>query len=279
MADTCIRFVQFPHPGTEHVSYRHGRRAWPLASAAHRRTFLSGGGAFRWKVDGSDEQGDLQFWGEWEGEARVVRALDAGPQMPRWLCRPESNGQLPESDDGTPPQNTDPFVWGEAMRYSVCRQPTNRKLRELAPGSLVLFGSSLAGAFVVDTVFVVAGSFAHSRRDYRELARRTSAEHMRATIEPWYGWETDDDTVLRMYVGATPASTVEGMFSFVPCLPADAGGFARPEIRLPGLVNPNLRMQAACVSFDDAGAMRQVWNEVTRQIVESGLALATRIEL
>jgi hypothetical protein len=38
-------------------------------------------------------------------------------------------------------QNTDPLVFGDRFLYSNCRQGRNRKLRELAPGSLVVFGS------------------------------------------------------------------------------------------------------------------------------------------
>ena len=70
-------------------------------------------------------------------------------------------------------------------------------------------------------------------------------QHLRATLDPWHGWGTD--ATYRLYIGATPDDPVEGMFSYVPCRPADAdrSGFARPAITLPGLINPNLRMQAS----------------------------------
>jgi hypothetical protein len=80
-----------------------------------------------------------------------------------------------------------------------------------------------------------------------------------------------------MYVGATPANTINGMFSFVPCLPADADGFPRPDIRHE-LVNPNLRMQASCTTFDEPGSVAAVWNEIVRQVLEADLALATQLK-
>ncbi len=278
-ASSVLRIVQFPHPGPEHVPPPDGRRPWQRGIAPHRRTFLSSWGTYRWRAEGPDERGEIEFWGEWEGEATVERPLPGESPYPRWLCRPNPNGAPPESEDGSPPQNTDPFVWGDGFRYSVCRQPTNRKLRSLAPGSLILFGSSLGGEFVLDTVFVVADSTPHSRRTFRELARATSPVHMRATIEPCHGWQTDVETIFRMYIGATPLDTKAGMFSFVPCLPAKADGFPRPEIRLPGLINPNLRMAANCTEPSSLDEVAEVWREVVRQVFEAELALANRLDL
>jgi hypothetical protein len=274
--DGVVRFVQFPHPGSEHVPPADGYRRWQRGDAPHRRTFVVSDGTYRSTAEGPDRRDEVQFWGEWEGAASTVRRLGHDPPYPRWLCRPQPYAQQPVSDDGTPPQNTDPFVWGDAMRYSVCRQPTNRKLRNLAPGSLILFGSSLGGEFVLDTVLVVAEAVPHSRTDHKHLP--TSPHHMRATIEPWYGWDINE-TIFKMYVGATPANPIEGMFSFVPSLPADADGFPRPDIRLPLLVNPALRMQAACTTFDNPGDVAPAWNEVVRQVLTADLALATQLDL
>ena len=64
------------------------------------------------------------------------------------------------------------------------------------------------------------------------------------------------------------------MFSFVPCLPADAGrAFARPRIELDGLIRPNLAMQARTCAVRDLGELRAIWDRVVDQVLEQGLVL------
>jgi hypothetical protein len=64
-------------------------------------------------------------------------------------------------------QNTDPWVWGDRMIYSNCKQvfgperrPTfmQRLTQRLTRGSVIRFGSTIDGEFCVDTVFVVASA-------------------------------------------------------------------------------------------------------------------------
>ena len=276
-----VRFVQFPHPGPEHDPGTSGIRPWPRGDEAHKRTFMQSPATYRGSIDGDDQHGDVAFWGEWEGEARLVTALEPTPRGPRALCLPNPHGASPPPNEkGTPPQNTDPFVWGDAIRYSACRQPTNRKLRNLGRGSLILFGSSVGGAFVLDTVLVVAGWVEHSREGFRQqLAGVTSDEHMRATLEPWHGWKSDQ--TLRLYIGATPANPVDGMYSFVPCRPAagSRSGFPRPAIELDGFIKPDLRMQAGSSEPQELSVVPALWRQVAGQVLEAGLALATRLDL
>ncbi|HEY8644880.1 MAG TPA: hypothetical protein VIL77_03275 [Gaiellaceae bacterium] len=279
-AEGDVRFVQFPHPGPEHTAGPSGIRPWPLGSEPHRRTFMQSQATYRRAIDGGDQHGDVAFWGEWEGEAQLVTALEPTPRGPSWLCAPNPHGAPPPPDEeGTPPQNTDPFVWGDTMRYSACRQPTNRKLRNLGRGSLILFGSSVGGAFVLDTLLVVAGWAEHSRETFRhQLAGVTSEEHMRATLGPWHGWNTDQ--TFRLYVGATTANPVEDMYSFVPCQPAaGARGFPRPAIEIEGLIKPDLRMQTGSSEPLELSALQTLWRNTAGQVLDDGLALATRLDL
>lgn len=160
-----VRLVQFPHPGAEHNMPASGRRLWKLGREDHARTFLLSPGTYRSAVQAEDQHGEVAFWGEWEGAVDLVTEVDRVPGGPRWLCRPDPHAVEPSSDDGTPPQNTDPFVWGNAIRYTFCRQPGNGKLRRLGRGSVILFGSSLDHRFVLDAVIVVAGWIEHRRRD------------------------------------------------------------------------------------------------------------------
>lgn len=252
-------------------------RSWKLGDEAHRRTFLLSPGTYRDGIGGAEHRGELAFWGEWEGGVDLISEVDPIESGPRWLCRPDPRAPYPRSEDGTPPQNTDPFVWGDRFRYTFCRQRGNGKLRRLGRGSLVLFGSSLQHRFVLDTVLVVAGWVEH--RKPRDLIGRTDDAHMRATIDPMYGWG-DDKRTYRLYFGATPDDPVEGMFSFVPARPAagSASGFARPAIYFDDLINPDTRMQARVrdVGIDK---LPQLWQAVTDAVTEEGLVLATELKL
>ena len=78
-------------------------------------------------------------------------------------CDPVANGSAHSRARASPEgfrQNTDPWVFGNSFLYSNCKQLTPRgnpsALQGLSRGSLVLFGSSTGGRFVIDTVFVVA---------------------------------------------------------------------------------------------------------------------------
>jgi hypothetical protein len=222
----------------------------------------------------------LCFWGEWEAQARLVTELDPIPEGPRYLCAPDVNGRPQRNAAGSPPQNTDPFVWGDFMAYVGCRQPTNRKLRALGRGSLILFGSNLGGRFVLDTTFVVAGSVEHDCSNFnRALKGVASKGSLRFGVAPFHGWGKEG--MLRYYVGATPSSAVSGMYSFAPCRPAAGArsSFARPAISLDGFVSANLRQQARSsdpLAVVDAAT---AWQRVVEQVVEQGLALGTRFEL
>lgn len=270
-----VRLVQFPHPGKEHP-VPSGKAPWRRGNAAHRRTFLLSDATYRLGAAGEDRHGEVAFWGEWEGPTDVVTELDPVPGGPQWLGRPDPSEVPPVFDDGTPPQNTDPFVWGDAIRYTFCRQPTNRKLRRLGRGSLILFGSNIQHRFVLDTVLVVAGWIDHARS--ADLRGITDDAYMRATVEPMYGW--GEGKPHRLYVGATPANPVNGMFSFVPCRPGSGRDvrFARPAIELNGWIDRNLRMQARMSERPDHEIVA-AWADVVAAVQTAGIALATRLSL
>ena len=140
--------VQFPHPGGEH---RPRGEDMDWNRGPHHRKFLRATGTY---LDaGGVQRGPITFWGEWEPQSRVVESYPPGLRDgPRWLHEPW--WEVPRHRRLL--QNTDPLVFGDRFRYSNCRQTRNAALRRLPPGSLVLFGSALRGAFVLDTVFVVA---------------------------------------------------------------------------------------------------------------------------
>lgn len=271
-------FRQFPHPGKEHNVGPSDVRHWPRGDELHRRTFLQSPAVYRTTLDGPEQRGEVVFWGEWEGEARLITKLEPTAERPRFV--PNPHGDPPVAADGTPPQNTDPFVWGDAIAYMGCRQPSNKKLRGLGRGSLILFGSNLAGRFVLDTALVVAGWAEHDCDTFDEkLAGVASEAHMRAGLAPFHGW--GEKGTLRYYAGATPANPVFGMYSFVPVRPADGAtsGFARPPIELDRFIEPNLRQQVRSSEPVDLATVARLWRQVVGQVLDRELALATRLDL
>ena len=277
--DGDVRFVQLPHPGPEHKVDESGVRPWRTSKDAHGRTFLASKAHYRMNLNEENQVGDVAFWGEWEGEAKLDLRMRPTSEGPLWLCRPNPYGKPPSQERGGP-QNTDPFVWGDCFVYSICRQPGNQKLRSLGRGSVILFGSSVAKKFVIDTVLVVADWIEYDRTTSRErLGWVTSAEHMRAATEPLC--ESAGNEAFRCYFGATPTDPVSGMYSFVPCKPyAGAGsGFARPAVDLPELIKPRLTQQAGSSEPKPIVELFALWQKVVDQVLQQGLALGTRFEL
>lgn len=215
--DGEVRFVQLPHPGPEHEVDESGDRPWLTSKEKHGRPFLVSKAHYRMNLNKENQVGDVAFWGEWEAEAKLDLRIAPTIGEPLLLCRPNPHGKPPSHERGNP-QDTDPFVWGECFVYSICRQSGNQKLRGLGRGSLILFGSSVAKKFVIDKVFFVAEWIEYGRTTSRErLGGITSAEHMRAAIEPLC--ESAGNATFRCYFGATPIDPVSNMYSLVPCKP------------------------------------------------------------
>ena len=183
-------------------------------------------------------------------------------------------------------QNTDPFVFGPRFLYTGCQQHTNQgrsetQLRRLTRGSVILFGSCRGDRFVLDTVFVVADHLDHGVADHqRILAGEVPEEYWTVTMGPWYA-DGGGTQSFRLYRGATPDEPVAGMFSFTPCLPTEGGAqrFPRPEIRLPGVITPQLRQGKKIAKFDSLEPLRELWAQVLLQVEDAGLAAAARVAM
>jgi hypothetical protein len=249
---TNIRFVQFPHPGREHQPGRDGKgKAWNWlknpngTDNSHARTFFQVDGVR--VTDGGPVRGPLWAWGEWEAEARVIRSLTGSGREPTTLFEPY---WIPK-DSFENLHNTDPFVFG-GFFYTDCKQGTSPSLismLQLDVGSVILFGSGFGDAgkdcWVLDTVLVVGDCVDHDVTNYQErLHNRVPDGYEQVVLGPTYGEHAGNRHLpRRLYIGATHAEPLEGMFSFFPCIaPGDDRGFARPEINLPGeYFNPKLR--------------------------------------
>lgn len=268
-----VYLVQFPHPGPEHGPGAASDMPWN--QGPHKRKFLRSPGRY---VDesGALRESQLVFWGEWEPPSRVVK---------RWLPASGLPCFLHEPVLGTPPvggafrQNTDPWVFGNAFRYSNCKQLTPHgnpsALQSLTRGSMILFGSQLAGVFAVDTVFVVAESRPFTPAE--ASGAETDDAFKFGTIE---SLATDSRTKaarFTLFRGATADDPVNDMFSFVPCrvaVEADGPRFARPAILLPGYVNPASKQAPAGAGRPlTPQIVYEQWDLVRKQVLAADCAL------
>ena len=269
--------IQFMHPGQEVPVNPDGTKPWNEGD--HRRAFLRASPA--WTSDimsGQTRHDEVVLWAEWEAEAMAVPTAATAEEVltgsPRYILTPIAH---PPPAGARNPQNTDPFVFGPEFIYCCCKQVRANGaatlLRNLDPGSLVLFGSQIGGAFVLDTVFVVADGEdydpAHGPEVFHgrvpdafvDVTLRPLARGTETRVDPDTGWSEEDElracgvsrcashgTHFRLYRGATPDKPVNGMFSFSPCQPiADPEpGFARPGIEGP-FINPALNMGFASI--------------------------------
>jgi len=184
------------------------------------------------------------------------------------------------------------MVFG-GFRYTICQQhrrygdkikPT--RLHDLGVGSVILFGSRLAGAFVLDTVLVVASSSPHNQSTYRRLSQAPS--YFEVTLNTLYAQDSNHgccdpsapgDTY-RLYEGATSDHPIDGMFSFVPCLPyrPQQSAFARPVIQHPAL-SSNQSQGFRVPIVGDTSRIRAVWEDIRQEVLTdpSGLWLGTSL--
>lgn len=71
------------------------------------------------------------------------------------------------------------------------------------------------------------------------------------------------------------------MFSYFPCLPYAPGskGFARPRIRLDGVITNNLTQGKKLNPQPSFHAAKRLWDKVTAQVLEQTLALGVSAEM
>ena len=297
-----MRVVQFLHPGPEHGQDRPGWKDWNCGE--HRRKFLLASGEWTRDPTRAPSDGNFTFWGEWEPPS-LVRALLPRKEAhyPKWLHEPKFPldaleaqpakarlsqtcnlpAQWPRScnSDEARRQNTDPLVYGDFFRYTICRQfsPKTQKRTKLAlleEGDLILFGSHIDGCFVLDTVFVV-GRY-HELRTKGTMPNWESDLHRRIAIElidiPSCG--------LRLYGGETWSS--DKPFSFVPCRVVESKpiAFPRPRIRpvgpLESVITSAMKQNFRRTALDGPERARAVWDAVVDQVLSQGCVLGTRIE-
>lgn len=271
------RIVQFPHPGGEHVP-KDSEMGWN--DGRHRRKFLINRGRTVDRQRLTTYEGLLTFWGEWEPPSTIKQRWKHRDQFPTVLHEPYwvDREAVPNQ------QNTDPWVFGPRFLYSNCKQltPAGRPsaLQKLTPGSMVLFGSTFHGHFVLDTVFVVTEALTTYTPidgiDIETEAFRACTIRSLASLEP-----AKSAASFTLFAGATPERPINGMFSFTPSRRADDSDcrFRRPPLTLPGIINPlswqSPRGAKVATTPED---VRAIWLAVVKQVEAHGLELGTDME-
>ena len=223
----------------------------------------------------------LHFWGEWEGPSRSVYSWESNSDtLPSHLVVPEFPGSASPVNDL---QNTDPYVFGDAFKYTLCKQ-VNKKghhtfLTRLLPGTLVLFGSSVNGQFALDTVMVVGDEIIyHSLKDWQVTLLHHTPTYRAMTLEPMY-WDknTRNDSRFTFYQGATNDEQKNQTYSFSPCIVETnlPKRFARPWLNLPGVVNQKLMMGQKRTPMSTS-EIQKCWTNVVTQTFDQGLLLGVK---
>jgi hypothetical protein len=254
--------VQFPHPGPEHNPGKTHRQPWNRCE--HRRKFLRSDGRCV-ACDGSIHHAPLVFWGEWEAPSYVINEWPKNGSLPRFLHDPVWE----HPTDSEPRQNTDPWVFGDCFRYSNCKQSGQRALRQLGPGSVIVFGSAVGSNFVVDTVFVVRDTkmlFSAKPPEIDDAFRICTIESLLTDAECGRG-------AFILYRGATYDEPVNGMYSFAPCRRADSGEprFPRPPLSLPArYLNPaSTQSPSGAKEPRSMPELCELWEKVRQQVLDA----------
>lgn len=271
--------VQFPHPGREHKPSPPAiGTVMPWNRGAHGRKFLRSPAEYL-DVSGP-QQGEVGFWGEWEAQSRVLDVWKKDGGKPRFLHEPFYDPPTDSRDR----QNIDPFVFGDEFLYTNCKQLSSKKLRNLTPGSLILFGSGSKPGFVLDTVFVVGDD---APRPYEIGERHVLPQ--RPETDPLIFQPLSTSTrhlgmSCRAYQSRPYKAGDDRPFSFVPCRPLHDPElrFARPLLEpvgpLDGLINPLLFMSTR-VTHVDEDTLTAAWTHVRTVMESQQLKLGVRIAM
>ena len=236
------KIIQLMHPGG--YSYNEGNISWN--NKGHKRklikneiSYIDNGVLCKNKIG--------YFWGEWEPESYCLKENGYYVHTVKYPSDIESgllNKCVYGCNEPADYRNTDPYVFGDYFIYSNCLQSYS-ELQQLGKDDLILFGSSVDGNFVLDTLFVV---------DKELYPDEIVSDCFKKTT---YQFIKDEDVKIykaKMYNSEDP----EYIYSLFPC---SLNPFERPEINLEYISktkrgvyyihkhNPNLKS-------------KEVWNQI-----------------
>lgn len=291
-----IRVIQFPHPGNEYKYSKEekncGIKKWN-AGSCHSRNFIKAYGRY---IDSSNQpkNGILSFWGEWEPPATATK-LDktSGTDMPLYLIEP--NLSLSSSEIG---MNTDPLVFGSCFKYAICRQKSkNGILKNLEPGSIILFGCIRRDSFLLDTVFVTgekripfnlqnpsALKEINEYEQYKRIVLDTfNKEKSSCACTPYKknvsSCIPQDDNTNIYYEGVKYDSPINGMYSFVPARIFEDGNTGFERLVLNTTDFPEIKERCSrnfCTILESSGtdSIKSFWNRLSDATLKNSLVKA-----
>jgi hypothetical protein len=227
--------VQFFHPGIEHLKINGKIRDWNNEPDHYRKYLISKGNYIE---NNEEKRENLLFWGEWEPTSYAdiptkPTGISLYEKYPEYLHTP----YIPPKDKmksyqgkNKNYQNTDPFVFGEKFKYSICMQDAYPDLKNLDDGSIILFGSCVNKRFAIDTIFVVNGVLKYNFPEDDEINNFiTESKLYKEIVLKMACGDSNFATTLTLYTGATFKDNINGMYSFVPSIKynGEKRGFSR----------------------------------------------------
>ncbi|MCD7952865.1 MAG: hypothetical protein LUG14_08100 [Synergistaceae bacterium] len=278
--------IQFLHPGREKTEEMIIKKADGKLCRLHGRKFVKDCGDYITdSLVSGEENAQIMFWCEYEQQLKYNKLcgrphIDGYPryiQTLRPACYRQSCGEIAGCI------NTDPYIFGRYMLYSNCRQKRSPLLRNLLPGSVIVFGSRVNGLFCFDTVFVVSRPLCtFTRRDGREVLGKLKDEgaisenFWQATVEPLLNDGNAEGGEYVLYESATDQNPIDGMYSFFPCKPLDDIGFPRPAATASCINHKMWTGIRTLVSNENVKGCLNVWKSLRRDVLEKGLCLGVR---
>jgi len=256
------RVMLLPHPGKERLPDGNLLCNWPPEGSRHRRKFMHVAGSWR-DIHTNRGSGLLEIWTEYEAPTRA-EPLNGPPGTAKHLHRIVTTV-------GAPTLNTDPWIFHPGFVWTTCR---HSRADDIRTGDLILFGSSVDGQWVLDTIFAVDRRLEHPSdiqfaQEYNALVLLPLQRHQ----EP-----------VRPFIGK-PFHRITSPFSFVPCTLSDNGNepFKRLDItqllktlqKISDNCIPSRRNAQALVCCNPRKGLTKFWNDLLSEVESQGLLLGT----
>jgi hypothetical protein len=238
---------------------------------SHKRKFIEHRGKYVKDLsDTTEKEASLRFWGEYEGHSEFE--LTNLPKQEKYWEAPTAIHKPFFCDEKMNDQNTDPFIFGDAFYYAVCKKT---KLKDIGLGDIVLFGSEFgrkgSDKFYLDTLFVVdkvqdsiLDGDIYDRIYIESTLRRLGVTEKQKGEMP-------------IHVGKKFTSIQNDTFSFFPAVTEESKRFDRPVIDTEkyNLQKPGARTGAKSRRLKDNESVNIIWREIANDVIDQGFVLGT----
>jgi hypothetical protein len=251
-------------------------RKWNNNPTQHYRKYIKNKGVYiKYVNDHKPQNGDLMFWGEWEGYSKFY---PLGQKNPNGIHEPF------HSTTGRGCQNTDPYVLGDCFKYVICSQ--TGVMTSLSLGSLILFGTTTKVGFLLDTVFVVKSSVQavnvhlNNAANYTQVYREETIEQLgQIYLGPNYSRTNSIYHSYTWWDKQKKESKEFDYFSYVPCRIDDVTN-NKAIIPIPPMAkqwagHPYKHLNPPHKKWTSP---KKVWDYITDQVIKQGFYLGIRFE-